>query len=110
MWGDDEKAPGCARSAGTRDVEQRDPASMGRQALCLWSLFCILLCSVVAAKALTAAAHEPRNRARPHLKNHYTAKPEAIAEGQMLFGEAGCSKCHGTAATGGEGPNLTDDG
>lgn len=27
----------------------------------------------------------------------------------MLFREAGCPKCHGTDATGGEGPNLTDD-
>lgn len=27
----------------------------------------------------------------------------------MLFGEAGCPKCHGTSATGGDGPNLTDD-
>ncbi len=27
----------------------------------------------------------------------------------MLFVEAGCPKCHGSGATGGKGPDLTDD-
>lgn len=91
------------------DVVRRDSSSMGRYALYFWSLFCILLCSFVATKVLTASAGEPVKRGKPQLKNPYHGKPDAIAEGKMLFEEAGCPKCHGTDASGGDGPNLTDN-
>ncbi len=76
----------------------------------MWGrLFGTLACLSVAAAALAAMAAEPLVATRLRLKNPYTGKPEAIAEGRMLFVEAGCPKCHGSGGTGGKGADLTDD-
>ncbi|MEE9143745.1 MAG: c-type cytochrome [Candidatus Binatia bacterium] len=67
------------------------------------------MCSLAAAGALAATAEEPLGATRLRLKNPDLGRPKAIAEGRMLFVEAGCSKCHGSGARGGKGPDLTDD-
>lgn len=89
-------------------MARRRPLSITRLTRCLERLLGLLVFSLVAAGVLTAMAEEPLPSSRPRL-NPYNEKPEAIPEGRMLFGEAGCPKCHGTSATGGDGPNLTDD-
>jgi len=43
------------------------------------------------------------------VKNPYTGKLEAIAEGQRFFAEMGCHHCHGPNGEGGMGPDLTDE-
>ncbi len=42
------------------------------------------------------------------LKNPYTGKQDAIAEGKQIWFRMSCYGCHGTMGGGGMGPNLTD--
>jgi cytochrome c(L) len=52
--------------------------------------------------------HAQQNGSTPQKLNPYTAKPEAIVEGQALYKKLNCYGCHGMAGGGGMGPNLTD--
>ncbi len=65
-----------------------------------------LICLFLSGGTATA---EPKKIHFPKLRNPYTGNPKSIAEGRTIFLESGCPKCHGNGATGGEGPNLTDD-
>lgn len=56
-----------------------------------------------------ALAQEDQEKPAVKKLNPYRGNPEAIAEGQKLFIQAGCHACHGSRAGGGIGPNLTDD-
>ncbi len=42
------------------------------------------------------------------IKNPYTGKPDAIAQGKSIWFKMSCYGCHGTMGGGGMGPNLTD--
>jgi len=42
------------------------------------------------------------------IKNPYTGKPDAIAQGKQIWFKWSCYGCHGTMGGGGMGPNLTD--
>ncbi len=68
---------------------------------------CVFLICLFLGSGIAAA--DPKKIHLPKLKNPCTGNPKSIAEGRMIFLESGCPKCHGNGATGGEGPNLTDD-
>ncbi len=54
-----------------------------------------------------SSAAEPANKTP--LTNPYNGNPQAVAEGRRLFLQTGCPVCHSRGATGGRGPDLTDD-
>jgi mono/diheme cytochrome c family protein len=72
------------------------------------ALAAMLLIALVTAAGLhagtPAAGTVPAGR---EVKNPFEGKPDAIKEGDKIFG-ARCSECH-MDGTGGAGPDLTDD-
>lgn len=63
------------------------------------SILAVPLGDVAGGQKATAAATQD---------NPYAHNPQAVQQGQDLFVHMNCAGCHGYAATGGMGPNLTD--
>ncbi|MEE9256306.1 MAG: c-type cytochrome [bacterium] len=83
--------------------DERRPGGWGK------GLACVLVPLLFFSLTNAIVAAETPEIQKTRLKNPYTGDPKAIAEGRTIFLESGCPKCHGNGATGGEGPNLTDD-
>ncbi len=69
-----------------------------------------LLVSAGAARAQMpdSALQSAPKPAPGSVKNPYTGKPDAIAQGKQIWFKMSCYGCHGTMGGGGMGPNLTD--
>ncbi len=69
-----------------------------------------LLASAGAARAQMpdSALQKAEKPAPGSIKNPYTGKPDAIAQGKQIWFKMSCYGCHGTMGGGGMGPNLTD--
>jgi cytochrome c oxidase cbb3-type subunit III len=86
---------GCQRSQGGSTPVQPVQAAPD-----VASITAVPLGDVAGGQKVPAAALQ---------KNPWHENPEAIAEGQRLFTKMNCAGCHGYGATGGMGPNLTDN-
>ena len=73
-----------------------------------------LLLGATAARAQAQQPQPPDSAATPpkpapgSIKNPYTGKLDAIAQGKQIWFKMSCYGCHGTMGGGGMGPNLTD--
>ncbi len=95
-----------ALSSGPRQAFAMERKNL-RGLMLTFKCSCVFLICLFLGSGIAAADHKKIHF--PKLKNPYTGNPKSIAEGRTIFLESGCAKCHGNGATGGEGPNLTDD-
>jgi cytochrome c oxidase cbb3-type subunit 3 len=67
-------------------------------------------CAVLLAASLTPGGRSlpVRDAAASAAKNPFAGNAAAVKEGEKIF-DAKCADCHGGDATGGSGPDLTDD-
>lgn len=65
--------------------------------------------SVLAAIPLGAVAGAAENDLRTRVHNPLEGDPQAIRDGERLFGQMNCASCHGYDLDGGMCPNLVDD-
>ena len=86
---------GCDRVQGGSTVAQPVNASPDIE-----SITAVPLGDVAGGQKVPAAALQ---------KNPYAGNPQAVAQGHDLFIKMNCAGCHGYQATGGMGPNLTDN-
>lgn len=63
----------------------------------------------IAAVPLGDVAGGQKTPDAAQLPNPYEKNPQAVEEGHRLFVQMNCAGCHGYDASGGMGPNLTDN-
>jgi cbb3-type cytochrome c oxidase subunit III len=78
------------------------------RAIILSVLFCIALAAVVAAGFLFNQETASAANVAKELKNPFAGNAAAIKAGEQIF-DSKCADCHMGDATGGAGPDLTDD-